>query len=70
MFPKGKYEPSNCKWSSSKVQARNTSRTRLITWSGKTQCMNDWAVELGITGKALAYRLKHWGLDKAMTFKP
>lgn len=63
------YELSNCKWSTSLEQSRNTSRTYLITWNGKTKCLTDWASELNITREALRYRLKNWSLEKAMAFK-
>jgi len=41
------YEPNNCRWITMKQQLRNTSRTILITYNGKTQCLKDWCNDLG-----------------------
>lgn len=61
------YEPDNCVWATSKEQARNTTRTRLISFNGKTQCLTDWASELGMGRNALADRLKRLPVEQAMT---
>lgn len=63
----GNYEPGNCKWSSAKEQQRNTNRNVRITWNGKTQILKDWACEMGITHCALMFRIKRWGIDRAMS---
>lgn len=63
----GNYEKGNCRWATTAEQSRNTSRTVLITWNGVTKCLKDWAADLGITGCALRFRLKHWTLERAMT---
>ena len=43
------YEPSNCRWASRSEQAKNTSRSRIYTYNGKTMCLTDWIRE--ITGE-------------------
>ncbi len=53
------YSPSNCQWATSKVQSRNTSRNVWITANGRTQCLNDWAKEIGRNPNTLAMRLKY-----------
>jgi hypothetical protein len=63
------YSKSNCCWADSMQQARNTRRTIHITWNGKTQCLKDWASDLGITKDALAYRIKRFGIDVAMVMR-
>ena len=66
----GDYKPGNCRWATPSEQSRNTSRTKFITWDGLTLCTKDWAERLGITGPALKWRIKTWGLDRAMTTPP
>lgn len=58
------YEKSNCRWATRAQQARNTSRTKLIEYRGKTQCLTDWANELGLRFGALLFRMK-----KGMSFR-
>jgi len=55
------YEPSNVRWATRGEQMRNTRRTRLITFNGKTQCLKDWAYTLGIPPKTLQARIVDYG---------
>lgn len=65
---KGNYEPANCSWETFAVQSRNRSDNRNITFNGRTQCLTDWASEIGLNYRTLDYRIKRgWPLDKAMT---
>lgn len=62
------YSPENCYWGTDAEQSRNTSRTRLITWNGKTQCAADWALELGWNAHSLTSRLRRgWSVEQTMT---
>lgn len=61
------YSPDNCKWASLREQARNRRNIRLITFNGKTQCLRDWANELGISHGALGYRLARCSVEVAFT---
>lgn len=60
------YSPENCRWATDHEQRRNTGRTRMITWSGKTQTAKEWAAELQIAYSTLISRLRMgWSVDEA-----
>lgn len=52
------YSPDNCRWVTYKQQNRNYSRNHMITYNGKTQCIADWAEEVGINQATILYRIK------------
>lgn len=62
----GNYEPDNVRWATRAEQNRNKRSNRNITYNGKTQCMADWAKEMGISPRALSRRLREWPLDIAI----
>ena len=53
----GDYSPKNCRWATSRQQMRNTRRNRDITFNGKTQCVEDWAKEIGLAANSVLERL-------------
>jgi len=65
----GNYEPSNCHWVTRKENNRNKRSNRLITFNGKTQCLADWAEEVGMDFATLWHRLYrfHWSIERALT---
>lgn len=64
----GNYCKSNCRWATTKQQARNTSRNHLVQFNGKTQCIADWSEETGIQYNTIRLRLKRgWSIQKALT---
>lgn len=61
------YSPENCRWASTKQQANNSSKARIITFNGKSMNVTEWAKFLGMTQGALSERLEKWPVEKALT---
>jgi hypothetical protein len=51
------YQPDNCVWASRRDQAINRRSTIFVTHLGRTQCLKDWARELGINYLTLYTRI-------------
>jgi hypothetical protein len=65
----GPYSPDNCRWATEPEQRRNTRATRLLTFNGKTQCLTDWAAEIGLSADGLRGRLeKGMPVEQALTW--
>jgi len=64
----GNYEPENCRWATTQEQTRNTRRTRMVTFAGRTQCLQAWADESGISKQTISLRLRTgWTVEDALT---
>jgi hypothetical protein len=58
----------NCRWATYKEQNRNNSRTRMLTFNNKTQCIADWSDETGIGRVAIRKRLQlGWTIEDTLT---
>lgn len=64
----GRYEPANCRWASAAENTRNRRNTVVLEYDGRSQCLADWAAEVGMSRQKLAKRLAlGWSVERALT---
>jgi len=66
------YSKENCRWATNAEQNRNMRSNINLTFNGKTQCLTDWAIELGLKKTTLEGRLgkSGWSVEKALSTPP
>lgn len=64
----GNYVPGNVKWATRKEQNRNKRTNRLLTFNGKTLCLEAWAEEIKVQSRTLWQRLRRgWTVERTLT---
>lgn len=62
------YEPSNCRWATSKEQGNNTFANCRIKHNHQEQTLSEWAKYIGVKPNTLLYRLRRgWSIERALS---
>lgn len=67
----GDYTPENCRWVTSKEQAKNTTRNIIIEYGGEARCLKEWSEVTGLSYAAIAKRYRSgWPVAEILGYEP
>lgn len=62
------YSPDNCRWSTIKIQNRNSRHNKLLTLNNETHCLTEWAEITGLTVSCICNRIRYgWKIEDVLT---
>lgn len=64
------YSKENCHWVSPSENCRNRRNSKIYNFDGRSDTAKGWAIQLGITERAMIIRLSSWTIEQAMTRPP